>query len=481
MARRLLAPDGSSEPELPLARRPSTLMSTWPMWVLGFVAMIDNVDQYIVRGASNQIEKAFQVSDFQIGVLFSAFIIMNGIATIPASYLGDRWNRTRIMALTIAIWSLISALGGVVPGSAFALLVVLRGALGFGQAMTAPASSSLLADYYEIERRGKAFSMQQCLSYVGLGLGLVIGSLIGTHFGHLGWRLAFGVSIIPGLVIAVMCLRLPEPVRGSADRAHVTGNHQLEVAGAAKPPLPGGGIWGFTKTMVRDFTSDIRTILKIPTMRYALVGVSNIFFVVTAVATWMPTFYERQFGLTQGKANLAFGALVVVAGIPGTLLGGAVSDRLVKRVTGARMVIPGVCLGTAAALFLISFIPMPFGIAFPIELLGFLIAASSLPALRAAQADAVPANLRGTGSGAFNVASIIFGSAAAPLLTSAVASAFGGNDRVAFSIVMPSAFVGAYFLLAARHHIERDSAKIFEVVVAAMADQEPRPEETEPA
>src|SRR5579871_5664735 len=94
-------------------------VSAWPMWVLGFVAMIDNVDQYIVRGASNQIEHAFGVGDFEIGVLFSAFIIVNGIATIPASYLGDRWSRTRIMTVTIAAWSVISALGGIVPTGAF--------------------------------------------------------------------------------------------------------------------------------------------------------------------------------------------------------------------------------------------------------------------------------------------------------------------------------------------------------------------------
>jgi hypothetical protein len=90
-------------------------VGTWPMWVLGFAVMIDNIDQYIVRGTSNQIERAFGVGDFAIGVLFSAFIVVNGIATMPASYLGDRWNRTKIMAVTITAWSLISALGGVVP------------------------------------------------------------------------------------------------------------------------------------------------------------------------------------------------------------------------------------------------------------------------------------------------------------------------------------------------------------------------------
>jgi MFS family permease len=446
-------------------------VSSWPMWILALAAMIDNVDQYIVRGTSNQIERVFRVGDFQIGILFSAFIVVNGIATMPASYLGDRWSRTRIMGASIAAWSVISALGGVVPTGAFALLVVLRGALGFGQAVTGPSSASLLADYYGRERRGRAFSVQQCLIYVGLGLGLAIGSFFGTRFGHYGWRLAFGVSIFPGLLIAWLCWCLPEPRRGSADRAHVTGATEVEVAETSEPLFPGGPRQ-FVVTMMRGLRADVRTILAIPTLRFALVGVSSILFVVTAVATWMPTFYERQFHLTQGSANLAFGSLVILAGIPGTLIGGRIADRYVTRILGARVVIPGVCLSTSGALFLVSFIPMPFAGTFALQLLAFLISSSSVPALQAGLADAVPAHLRGTGNGAFNLTSIVFGSAVAPLATAAIATHFGGNYRVAFSIVMPISFVGAFCLLAARRHIEADSAKIFVAVVAAMAEQD---------
>jgi MFS family permease len=456
-------------------------IGTWPMWVLGFAVMIDNIDQYIVRGTSNQIERAFGVGDFQIGVLFSAFIVVNGIATMPASYLGDRWNRTNIMAVTIVAWSVVSALGGVVPTGAFGLLVVMRGALGFGQAVTDPSGSSLLADYYGIERRGRAYSMQQCLIYVGLGLGLAIGSFFGTHFGDQGWRLAFGVSIFPGLLIAYLCWRLPEPRRGSADRSHVTGEAGMELATGRQPLFP-DGIGRFTTDMIRGLRTDVRTILAIPTMRYALVGVSSVLFVVTAVSTWMPTFYERQFHLAQGPANLAFGALVVVAGIPGTLVGGVMADRWVNRFVGARVVIPGVCLMVSGALFMISFIPMPFASVFVFQLLAFLVAAASVPALRAGLSDAVPAHVRGTGFGAFNVASIVFGAAAAPLVTSAVATQFGGNYRVAFAIVMPITFVGALFLLVARRHIEEDTAKIFEAVVDAMAaDQADQAEQADRA
>lgn len=438
------------------------------MWVLGLAVLIDNVDQYIVRGTSNQIEKAFGVGDFQIGVLFSAFIVVNGIATMPASYVGDRWNRTRIMAVTIAAWSLISALGGAVPTGAFGLLVVLRGALGFGQAVTDPSGSSLLADFYGIERRGKAYSIQQCLIYVGLGLGLAIGSFFGTHFAHYGWRLAFGVSILPGLLIAYLCWRLPEPRRGTADRAHVTRVSEMETTSEHRPLFP-DGLGRFLSDMGGGLRADIRTILAIPTMRYALVGVSSILFVVTAVSTWMPTLYERQFHLAQGPANLAFGALVVLAGIPGTLVGGLMADRWVNRFIGARVVIPGVCIFVSGGLFMVSFIPMSFAGTFVLQLLAFLAAAASVPALRAGLSDAVPAHVRGTGFGAFNVASIVFGSAAAPIATAAVATQFGGSYRAAFAVLMPIAFVGALFLLLARRHIERDTARIFEAVMAAVA------------
>ena len=196
----------------PAARR--MVISNWPMWVVGLTLFVDGMDQYIVRGSSDQIKAAFGVGDTAIGLLFSAFILVNGIVTLPAGYLADRWNRTRAMAVTIVLWSIISALGGLVPTAAFGLLVLVRSSLGFGQAITDPSGSSVIADYYGTERRGKAFSIQQCLSYVGLGVGLAVGGAIGPLFHGHGWRVAFFVSLFPGLLVAYFCWRLPEPSRG---------------------------------------------------------------------------------------------------------------------------------------------------------------------------------------------------------------------------------------------------------------------------
>ena len=302
------------------------VVTNWPMWVVGFTLFIDGMDQYIVRGSSNQIKAAFGVGDTAIGLLFSAFILVNGIVTLPAGYLADRWNRTRAMAVTIALWSVISALGGVVPTTAFGLLVVIRASLGFGQAVTDPSGSSVIADYYGTERRGRAFSIQQCLSYVGLGMGLAIGGALGPLFDGKGWRLAFFVSLFPGLVVAYLCWRLPEPSRGSADRAHVSHSDEMELADDDGPPLFPQGFGHFLGDMVDGLRRDVGTILRIPTMRYALVGVSTVGFVVTAVATWMPNFYENQLHLTQQAANGTFGALAILGGIPGTIIGGRIAD-----------------------------------------------------------------------------------------------------------------------------------------------------------
>jgi MFS family permease len=444
-------------------------VSNWPMWVIGFTLFIDNMDQFIVRGSSKQIEHAFHVGNVPIAILFSAFILVNGVSTMPAGFLADRWNRTKAMAVTIVAWSLVSAIGGLVPTDLFFLLVLIRGSLGFGQAFTDPSGSSVIADFYGTERRGNAFSLQQCLSFVGLGLGLAIGGALGPLFHGTGWRLAFFVSLLPGLAVAYMCWKLPEPSRGTADRAHVTHSDQMELEEVARPPLFPHGFRHFVGDMVDGLRQDMKTILRIPTMRYALVGVSTVGFVVTAVATWIPNFYEDQLGQTQQAAVGTFAALAILGGIPGTLIGGRMADRWVTKFMGARVVIPAVCIFISAALFMVSFIPMPFGLVFLLQLLGFMSATACVPPLRAGLSDAAPAQVRGAGFGAFNLASVVFGSAAAPLVTSIVAANFDNNFRTAFLILMPIAFLGAAFLLLARKHIESDAAKVFEAVVLAMA------------
>jgi MFS family permease len=269
-------------------------------------------------------------------------------------------------------------------------------------------------------------------------------------------------------VIAVWTWRLPEPRRGSADRAYVGSGNSLEIDARETRTLFPGGLRRFLAEMASGLKTDIRTILAIPTMRFALVGVSALLFTVSAVGTWMPQFYQNQLGLHQGAATVAFGGLVVLAGIPGVVIGGRIADRWMHKVKGARVAVPGYCLLASTTLFIASFINLPFIAVYPIQLVAFFLATSAVPALRAGLSDSVPANLRGTGFSAFNLAAVVFGSSAAPVIVSFVAAQFGENFRTAFLIVMPAAYIGAMFLLMARDHIEKDTAKILEAVSAAM-------------
>lgn len=442
----------------------------WPMWLLGLVIMVDQIDQNLVRGVVNPLKEEFNLSDAQIGLLLSCFVLVNGLVTVPAGYLADRWNRSRTIGHTIIAWSGITALTAAAPN--YVSLIAIRSALGFGQGITEPAAGSLLADYYPAEERGKAFSIQQVLLFTGFGLGVALGGLIGNS---LGWRWAFVIVGTPGVLFAFLVYKLKEPARGHGERIHL-GLATDDHVEAASEPLFEGGFRAFLRDMVQGLRQDLRTIWGITTMRYALVGVSSLLFTITAIGAALPQFYERQLDVEPGQAEAYLGALVIMAGIPGVLLGGRFADRWQHRVRGARMAIPAYCIMSGYAIFVVSLLGLPFAVAYPMEIVGFFIIAMSVPALRAGMSDAVPANLRGAGFGAFNLCSVVFGQAAAPLIVFGLSGMFDDNLRTAFLICSPPVFIGALVLLRARNHFEADAAKIFEAIVRAMQEQQDRDE-----
>ncbi|MEX2659273.1 MAG: MFS transporter [Acidimicrobiales bacterium] len=459
-----LPTDASTAPA-PVAPR----VSQWPMWLLGLIIMSDQIDQNIVRGVINPLKEEFGISDAGIGLLLSCFVLVNGLVTVPAGYLADRWNRTRTIGTTVLGWSVITAATAAAPN--YATLVAVRSALGFGQAITEPAAGSLLADYYPAEQRGKAFSIQQVLAFVGFGFGVGVGGIVGAT---LGWRWAFLIVGSPSFLFGFLMFKLREPRRGTGERLHLGLDTEGDETVEATTPLFAEGVGQFFKDMVAGLKADLRTIWGITTMRYALVGVSSLLFTITAVGAALPQFYQRQLGVQEGHAEAYLGLLVVLGGIPGVLLGGRLSDKLATRIRGARMAIPAYCILVGNSLFMISYLRIPFGPAYALQLVGFFIVVMSVPALRAGISDAVPANLRGAGFGAFNLASVVFGQAAAPLIVFALSGAFDDNLRTAFLIVTPPVFLGGLVLLKARDHLDADAAKIFAAIATAMQEQQER-------
>ena len=441
-------------------------VGNWPMWVLGFVIMIDQFDQSIVRGAATDIQEHFGVSDTAMGWLLSAFIVVNGLMTVPAGYLADRWNRTRTIGHTVVAWSAITMVTAFAP--TFSALLLLRALLGFGQAITEPSAASALSDYYPTSRRGTVFSNQQVMGLLGAGFGIMIGGAIASEF---GWRWAFVAAGPPGLLIAMLAYALREPPRGYGDRLHLGVDDWPEHE---KVKLFDDGFVRFVRDTVQGLVADFKVIWSITTLRFALVGVSALMFTVSGVGAWLPQFHQRFNGLSEQQATFAIGLVLMLGGIPGVLVGGVLADNFMARIAGARVVIPAYCLGIGNLFMMASYLDaVPKYGSLALQTLGVFTITMAIPALRAGLADAVPAHLRGAGFGAFNLASIVFGVAAAPFIVGSLSEIW--DLRIAFLVVSPPVFVGAYVLYRAKHHLDSDAMKIFEAVMRAMQAESDAP------
>ena len=528
----------AGEPVGPFRGGPLHRLLNEPMWVLGLVILVDEMDKNIVRGLITPLKDEFGVGDLGISVLLSLALLFNGIITVPAGYLADRWMRTRAIGHTVIGWSALTAAGAAAVN--FPMLVALRSALGFGQAITEPSAASLIGDYYPTEERGRAFSIQQMMLFIGAGLGIGVGGAIGNT---LGWRWALVIMALPGALVAILVYRMREPKRGAADMLAAIGAAPAH-AEDENPPLFDEGFWAFCKDMWDSLKADMRTILSIRTMKYALVGVAAILFTITAVAAWLPQFYERQLGVTPGIGE-AWVGLVAMAGVPGVLLGGRAADRWAPKMVGGRLALPAIFLFVGLAIFSLGYVLKPtipadvraeqvaaeaeadrieaeldeirtsgpgtlsaaeiealeerveeaedeaedagrqalgydstifLGIVIA-QFIGFAVVCMSIPGLRAGLTDAVPAHLRGTGFGAFNLAAVVFGQAAAPFVVGGLSAAFDENLRTALVLVSPISFIGALVLYRARRFLDEDMNKIMMAVLQALQDEQQRASE----
>jgi MFS family permease len=472
-------PAGDPIPAADLKKPLLVRLFTEPMWVLGFVILVDEMDKNVVRGMITPLKEEFGVGDFGISLMLSLALLFNGLITVPAGYLADRWNRTQAIGKTVVGWSVVSAAGAASVN--FPMLVGMRSALGFGQAITEPSAGSLLGDHYPPEQRGKAFSIQQVMLLAGTGIGVALGGGLSAAF---NWRVGLLVSAIPGLFVAIMVFKLREPRRGTADLMAAIGAGSVQHADDDEhPPLFDDGFRAFLRDMVDGLRADMKTVLDIRTMRYALAGVAALLFTITAIAAWLPQYYERHLHFEQGAGEAAFGLLAVLGGVPGVLIGGKIADRWAPKMQGGRLALPALFILAGTAFFTASYLFRAdagatevdlavAGPAYVLQLLGLFVMTMAIPGLRAGLTDAIPAHLRGTGFGAFNLVSVVFGAAAAPLIVGALSSAFDENLRVAFLAVTPLSVVGALILYRARKYLDEDMNKIMMAVLQALQHEQ---------
>lgn len=429
-----------------LAGRPAK-----PLVLLAGVTLVDQVDTSILRGVLPLIEEDFGLEDWQLGALGFAFVFVNAIASVPAGWVADRVKRTRLIGWTLLSWSALSLLSAL--SRSYGQLFGARASLGFGQAIDDPASTSLLADHYPARVRGTVFSVQQVMTFVGAGLGIALGGLVGSAF---GWPWAFAIVGVPGSLLAFAVFRMREPHRGEAE-------------GLDLPPSPPIPLRELARTARAGLRSDLEMIFRIRTMRFVLVGVSAMLFTVSGVGYWLAVYHERYSGFSEAQAAGTAGFLLATAGIAGTLWGGRAADRVYGESPAGRITQVSnavlACLVVFSASLLVPWVPVRLGMQF----LAILAVASAIPGLRASMLDVTPVHARGVSISAFALVSTVFGTALAPV-TVGLLSDLTGSLVTAFYLVAPPVIVGILILRRARHTIVEDAAAIVTTLAAAAAE-----------
>lgn len=269
------------------------------------------VDRQIMGVLLEPIRLEFGLSDTQMGFLGGiAFGIFYATLGIPIAFLADRWSRRNIIAIAVTIWSFMTVACAFVTG--FWSLAFARVGVGIGEAGSSPPSHSMIADLYPENKRAGALAIYALGVYIGIMLGFLVGAYVATEW---GWRAAFVVVGLPGLLIALIVrFTLVEPPRGHSD--------------GLAPTVAGKIDWDSAKAQVKEAFAHL---WHDPVSRHVVAGVTLISFVGYGGAYWGAAFFIRSHGLSVFEVGVYLAAVIGGAGVIGAIVGGRLADRLGER------------------------------------------------------------------------------------------------------------------------------------------------------
>lgn len=271
--------------------------------LLTLVYTFNHIDRQILTILLEPIRMEFDLSDTQLGVLTGiAFALFYATLGIPVAMWADRGNRRNILALSLTIWSGMTALSGF--ASNFTQLLLARIGVGIGEAGGTPPATSIIADLFPPEQRATALGVYT----TGISFGILAGFLIGGFvYEAYGWRTAFFVAGIPGLLLAIIVrFTLNEPSRGMSEQREAT-----EEAPSIKEIL------SFLK--------------KQKSAQHLLIGGALICIVANGWLAMIAPYLIRNFDISVKEAGIALAILIGVFGGGGSIFFGLICDRLSRK------------------------------------------------------------------------------------------------------------------------------------------------------
>jgi MFS family permease len=279
------------------------------------INLFNYIDRYILAAVEPSIRATFFAPGdpnamWRTGTLGTAFVVSYMLSAPALGWLADRFSRWIIIGSAVVLWSVASGASGL--AASIGALFITRIFVGIGEGGYGPAAPPIISDLFPVAIRGRVLAIFFAAIPVGSALGYVLGGLINVH---LGWRWAFYLMTLPGLLLGFLCFFQKDPRVRAA-----TGDRR-------------------DKSSLRDYFRQILRLLETRSYVFNIFAQTAMTFALGGLAFWTPAYLE--FRHQPASAIPIFGGITVVAGLTSTLAGGFLADRLRTRFPGSYFLVSG--------------------------------------------------------------------------------------------------------------------------------------------
>jgi MFS transporter, Spinster family, sphingosine-1-phosphate transporter len=413
----------------------------WFAFAMTLALMIfDYVDRQVIVSLFPYLKAEWGLSDKQLGALVSVVSVTVAAGALPVALFADRVSRVKSIVAMATLWSMATVSCMWVRG--YGQLLAARAVVGLGEAGYGSVGAALIASHFPARMRGALMAGFFASASVGSVLGVMLGGVIAAKW---GWQAAFGVVGVPGLLLALLYLKV-------RDYRTV----RLEPALDAKRRSLGEAARHIVGMLARSRT-----------MLWVCIGGAAQLIVVSALWAWLPSFLNRVHGVVPAQAGIK-AALVVLCGAAGSVIWGAMVDRLGARRPGRKLVTMALlCVASMVVLVVAFGGTLAAPAQFALIALGGFIATCTVGPVSAIVIDVVHPGVRATGASVLALFQNLFGLAAGPFLAGMLSDAWGLVPALTATPLFALVAAGA-FLMAARSY-EDDKARAAEPLAAPLA------------
>ncbi len=396
-------------------------------WLLFLLYMFDYMDRMIIVSLFPYLKQDMGMSDAQCGLLVSTVYWSILIFSFPVSILVDRWSRTKSISIMAVLWSMATLACAFTKN--FSQLFITRTAIGIGEAGYAPGGTAMLSASFPKEKRARILGLWNASIPLGSALGIGIGGFVAHNF---GWRHAFGLVALPGLILAISfyfvkdykTIKLIKNYEG--DQKDKGQENKMSFIDMAK-----------------QFTHN-------KTLLFNNLGFALSVFITTSLLTWLPTYFHRFDNLPMDKASMKASSIMILA-IIGAPLGGYLTDLWMKKQKKARLLFPAISSILTAILLFAAFSFFHGTAQYIVMLLMGISAVAFVPAGVAVTQDVVHPGLCAVSLSLNIITQHILGSSLAPIIIGKLSDIYG-LDRALTILPVCGLLAGILFFIGSFYY-----------------------------